>query len=105
VGEKGTKIRDIEQLRDLLGKSPIPIKSAFLFGSRACGDYLEESDWDIMIVSPEFADIPFVDRATAFLKKVPLRRAELLCYTEEELQERAAELGIVAEASKGMRLI
>jgi predicted nucleotidyltransferase len=81
VGEKGIKIRDIEQLRELLYKSPIPIKSAFLFGSRARGDFLEESDWDIMIVFPEFAGIPFPDRATMFLRRVPLRRVELLCYT------------------------
>ena len=105
MGEKGIKIRDIEQLREVLCKSPIPINSAFLFGSRARGDYLEESDWDIMIVSQEFADIPFPDRATIFLKRVPLRRVELLCYTEKEFQERAGELGIVAEASKGKRLV
>jgi len=105
VGERGIKIRDIEQLRDLLCKSPIPIKSAFLFGSRARGDYLEESDWDIMIVSPEFANIPFPDRATMFLKRVPLRRVELLCYTEEEFRDRIRELGIVAEAAKGKRLV
>jgi predicted nucleotidyltransferase len=105
VGEKGIKIRDIEQLKELLGKSPIPIRSAFLFGSRARGDYLEESDWDIMIVSPEFAGIPFPERATIFLRKVPLRRVELLCYTEEEFQGRVMELGIVAEAAKGKRLV
>jgi len=105
VGEKRIKIRDIEHLRELLRKSPIPIKSAFLFGSRARGDYLDESDWDIMIVSPEFANIPFPDRATVFLRKVPLRRVELLCYTEEEFQDRVGELGIVAEAAKGRRLL
>ena len=105
MGEKRIKIRDIEHLRELLRKSPIPIKSAFLFGSRARGDYLDESDWDIMIVSPEFADIPFPDRATLFLRKVPLRRVELLCYTEEEFQDRVGELGIVAEAAKGRRLL
>jgi len=105
VGEKRIKIRDIEHLRELLRKSPIPIKSAFLFGSRARGDYLDESDWDIMIVSPEFADIPFPDRATLFLRKVPLRRVELLCYTEEEFQDRVGELGIGAGAAKGRRLL
>lgn len=68
VGEKGIKIRDIEQLKAVLSKSPILIKSAFLFGSRARGDYLEESDWDLLIVSPEFAGIPFADRATMFLR-------------------------------------
>lgn len=105
MGEKGIKIRDIEQLRELLSKSPILIKSAFLFGSRARGDYLEESDWDLLIVSPEFAGIPFPNRATIFLKEVPLRRVELLCYTEEEFQSRAMELGVVSEAAKGKRLV
>lgn len=105
MGEKRIKIRDIEQLRELLRKSPIPIKSAFLFGSRARGDYLEESDWDLLIVSPEFAGIRFPDRATVFLKKVPLRGVELLCYTEDEFQDRVGELGIVAEAAKGRRLV
>jgi len=105
MGEKGIKIRDIEHLKDLLRKSPVPIKSAFLFGSRARGDWLEESDWDIMIISPEFADIPFPDRATMLLRRIPLRRVELLCYTEEEFQERIEEIGIVAEAAKGKRLV
>jgi len=58
-----------------------------------------------MIVSPEFANIPFPDRATMFLKRVPLRRVELLCYTEEEFRDRIRELGIVAEAAKGKRLV
>ncbi len=105
MGEKGIKVRDIAQLRKLLTNSSIPIKSAFLFGSRARGDYLEDSDWDLLIVSPEFAGIPFPERATVFLEKVPLRRVELLCYTEEEFQEKVSELGIVAEAVKGKRLV
>ena len=105
MGEKGIKIRDVEHLKELLSNSPVPIKSAFLFGSRARGDYLEESDWDLLLVSPQFADIPFPERATMLVKKIPLRRVELLCYTEEEFKERVKEIGIVAEAAKGRRLV
>jgi hypothetical protein len=105
MGEKGIKIRNVEQLREVLRNSPIEVKSAFLFGSRAREDWLEESDWDLMIISPDFAHVPFPDRATMWLKRVPLRRVELLCYTEEEFQERAKEIGIVAEAAKGKRLV
>jgi len=105
MGEKGIKIRDIEHLKESFRRSPFPVKNAFLFGSRAGGDYLEESDWDIMIISPEFANIPFPDRATIFLRKIPLRRVELLCYAEEEFKTRIGEIGIVAEAAKGIRLI
>ncbi len=105
MGERGIKIRDIEHLKEVLHGSSFPIKSAFLFGSRARGDWLEESDWDIMVISPEFADISFPDRAAMLLRKVPLRRVELLCYTEEEFQERMGEIGIVAEAAKGKKLV
>ncbi len=72
MGERGIKISDVEHLKELLHNSPLEIKSAFLFGSRARGDWLEESDWDILIVSPEFAGISFPDRATVVLKKFPL---------------------------------
>lgn len=105
MGQKGIKIRDLEHLKELLHNCPLRIRSAFLFGSRAREDWLEESDWDIMIVSPEFAGIPFPERATMLLQKVPLRRVELLCYTEEEFKQRATEIGIVAEAAKGKRLV
>jgi len=105
MGERGTRIRDAEHLKGLLRNSSIEITSAFLFGSRARGDYLEESDWDVMIVSPEFAGIPFPERPTMVLQRIPLRRVELLCYTEEEFQRRVEEIGIVAEAAKGKRLV
>ena len=58
-----------------------------------------------MIISPEFAGIPFPERATMLVKKIPLRRIELLCYTEEEFRERVKEIGIVAEAAKGKKLV
>ncbi len=104
MGEKGIRIRDLAHLRELFRNPPFDVKSVFLFGSRARGDFLEESDWDLLIVSPDFEGIPFPDRGTFVLKKLPLRRVELLCYTEEELQEKAQEIGIVQEALKGVRI-
>ncbi len=106
MGEKGIRIRDIEHLQEVFQNSLLNIERAFLFGSRARGDFLEESDWDILIVSPDFAGIPFPDRATFALKKLPLRKVELLCYTQEEFAEKAAEeIGIAKEALKGERII
>lgn len=105
MGEKGIRIRDIEHLREVFRNSPLNVANAFLFGSRARGDFLEESDWDILIVSSDFDNIPFPDRATFVLKKLPLRRVELLCYTEEESKQKSEEIGIVKEALKGVRII
>ena len=70
-----------------------------LFGSRARGDWLRESDYDFVVVSPLFEGIPFVRRP------VPLYdywhqwpALELLCYTPKEFERKSNELGIVAEA-------
>lgn len=104
MGKAGIKIRDIEHLREIFRSSPFDVKSVYLFGSRARGDFLEGSDWDILIVSPDFANIPFPERATFVLKRMPLRGVELLCYTEEEFEKKSEEIGIVQEALKGEKI-
>jgi len=88
-------------VRDL----PIKMEGAYLFGSRARGDHLEESDWDIVLISPDFAGIPFPHRGTFVLERSNLRRVDLFCYTSDEIKERADEIGIVAEALRGIRLL
>lgn len=105
MGQKRIKVRNLEHLREALGHSPLRISSAYLFGSRARGDFLAHSDWDILVVSPDFANIPFPERGTLLLKTIPLRRVETFCYTEEEFRERSKEIGLVREASKGKRII
>jgi len=105
MGQKGIRIKGVDHLRKLFESFPIKVESAFLFGSRARGDFLEESDWDILIVSPEFAGLPFPERASFVLRKAPLRRVELLCYTPEEFHERLGEIGIVSEAAKGFKIV
>ena len=42
--------------------------SAHLFGSRARGDSLDVSDWDMVIVSATFISMPFPERETLVLK-------------------------------------
>lgn len=59
----------------------------------------------MVIVSDEFAGISFPERATFVLKRLPLRRVDLLCYTKEEFNRKAEEIGAVSEAIKGKRLI
>ena len=69
------------------------------------GDYLEGSDWDVVVVSDKFAGILFLERATSALKKLPIRRVDLLCYTKEEFNQKAEEIEVVSDAIKGKRLI
>jgi predicted nucleotidyltransferase len=70
-----------------------------LFGSRARGDWLKESDYDFVVVSPQFADVHFIRRAVPlydYWKGHP--GVELLCYTPEEFERKREQIGIVAEA-------
>ena len=70
-----------------------------VFGSRATGEALEESDLDLLVVSGQFRGVPFLDRASRFLMDLDLPfAAEVLCYTPEEFARKRRELGIVRQA-------
>jgi uncharacterized protein len=70
-----------------------------VFGSRARGEALLESDLDLLIVSERFRDIRFLDRSVAVLQELdPPFGMDVLCYTPEEFGRKRDELGIVSEA-------
>ncbi len=82
-----------------------------LFGSRARGNYLKNSDIDLIIVSKYFRGKHFTERASLILKilleeNIELKHnIELLCYTPEEFEKKKKEIGIVKEAlSHGIEL-
>lgn len=76
-----------------------PLERAILFGSRARETELCTSDYDIILVSPAFAGMPFTERARAVAESwtLPLP-LEVLCYTPDEFAARAAGLTMVREA-------
>jgi len=83
------------------------ITQAILFGSRARGDHLIDSDYDVVLVSPDFRGIFFSQRSALmydFWRHWPLE-IEPLCYTPEEFEAKKRQIGIVKEAVKeGMLL-
>ena len=69
------------------------------FGSRVRGDALSTSDLDLILVSPWFAQVPFLRRPVAVLEMLDYPGGlELLCYTPEEFEQKRQELGIVRVA-------
>jgi len=78
-----------------------------LFGSRARGDALKDSDLDVLVVSDAFADVRWVDRMFRVYQDCDIRMGvELLCYTPDEYQRKLGELGIVRTASEeGLELL
>ncbi len=72
---------------------------AVLFGSRARGDELRDSDYDLLLVSESFGVLGFAERIAAVLDFWDLPESlEPLCYTPAELARKQQEIGIVAEA-------
>lgn len=69
------------------------------FGSRVRGDALSTSDLDLILVSPQFASMPFLRRPVMVLEMLDFPSGlELLCYTPEEFEAKRGELGIVRVA-------
>jgi hypothetical protein len=76
-----------------------PLERALVFGSRARGDELRESDYDLLLVSPGFGDLGFAERIAAVQSLWELPESlEPLCYTPEELTRKRREIGTVSEA-------
>jgi len=78
------------------------ITQAVFFGSRARGDYLADSDYDIVLVSPDFEGVFFSQRSALmydFWQHWPLE-IEPLCYTPEEFEKKKGQISIVSEAVK-----
>lgn len=82
------------------------IEQAILFGSRARGDWLRESDWDLLLISPDFEGVAFSERIRTVLNHWSgPADLEVLCYTPAEFSRKKRQIGIVATAVKeGIRL-
>ena len=82
-------------------KKAMKVQKIILFGSRARGDHLKNSDFDFIIVSKEFAKKPFILRASNLYdywgEQVDI---ESLCYTPEEFERKKKQKGIVQQAVK-----
>lgn len=76
-------------------------ESVILFGSRARGEQLKDSDYDIIVVSSHFEGCHFLDRLTMLFELWNCEFGlDILAYTPEEFEAKKAELGVVGEAVK-----
>ncbi len=75
------------------------ITEAVFFGSRARGDNLVHSDFDLILVSPDFDGMRMAERAAAVLDYWNHnRQLEVFCYTPEEFQRKKEQIGTVRTA-------
>jgi len=77
------------------------IDKILLFGSRATENFKEESDVDLIIVSPYFEGINFFERVSKMYDYWNLDLpVDFLCYTPEEFNNLKKRISIVKEALK-----
>jgi len=70
-----------------------------LFGSRSRGEYLKQSDYDLIIVSKKFEGVHFLERIYQLLELWDCDAdVDLLPYTPEEFEEKKGQIGIVKQA-------
>lgn len=87
-------------------KTRILDAKVILFGSRARGDALRDSDVDLIVVSKIFRGMHFTDRISLVLRilwevgALPPTDVDVLCYTPQEFEKKRREIGIVSEALK-----
>ena len=91
----------VKKLREVYGEAEV-----YLYGSFAKGTWLEDSDVDVVVVSPSFRDQPFTDRVNQVRKlaspDIPL---EILAYTPEELERVKKKSIVIQDAAEYWRKI
>lgn len=94
-------VSELERFVTQVGEdADIEIAAAYLFGSRARDDFTNESDVDLLVVSPDFAGQPTPTRAKPFyLAWEYPPDIELKCYTPNEFDD-LSDQGTVARAAK-----
>lgn len=95
MGEVADEIRRfVENL-----KKDYEIERVIFFGSRTRKDYLEGSDFDVIVVSKDFGGVFFTDRISRMYRywKSP-KPLEVLCYTPEEFERKKNQFCIVRKA-------
>ena len=99
----------LEKLKSFFRKlgEKISVERGILFGSRAWGGAEKDSDYDLIIVSENFAGQKFYERAVGLRQYWEIDApVDFICFTPAEFSERAGGVNIVSEAlKKGIAII
>ncbi|MFQ6058104.1 MAG: nucleotidyltransferase domain-containing protein [Anaerolineae bacterium] len=90
---------EVRRFLSRLRQSPYHIERAIVFGSRARGDHLVDSDLDLILVSKDFEDVFFTDRSSQVHRYWDGDLGlEVLCYTPEEFEKKRRMIGLIQDA-------
>jgi len=98
MGEKELIIRGLKDFLKNLSMN-MEIEKIFLFGSRSNYSFKENSDIDLIIVSPDFREMNFIERGARMYDFWKMNYpVDFLCYTPEEFNKLKKRITIVREA-------
>ncbi|MEA1904656.1 MAG: nucleotidyltransferase domain-containing protein [Candidatus Hadarchaeota archaeon] len=98
MGPKKDLTEIIRQFRRKI-EGKMKIDRVILFGSRATGEVHEDSDIDLIIVSPDYEGKDFFERVSETYKYWDSHYpVDFLCYTPEEFEKLKGQVTIVREA-------
>jgi hypothetical protein len=88
----------------------IRVKGVFLFGSQGRGKTHKDSDIDLIIISPDFKEVPFIRRSEmlSHFRQAKITRSvpmDILGYTPEEFKEIDKESIVMRQAKKEGKMI
>jgi hypothetical protein len=76
-------------------------EKVILFGSRVKGTAREDSDIDIIITSPYFANVQFIKRMPLVIRKVPFaKHVDYICYTPDEYEKIKNESSLLMDVAE-----
>lgn len=88
----------------------VHVNGVFLFGSFARGDMHEDSDVDLVVLSEDFAQMPFIKRLEFLskMRRAPITRSvpmDIFGYTPEEFADLDKESAIMKKAKQEGRFV
>ncbi len=90
----------LRDFKDLLSKR-LEVNKMLLFGSRARGDFEEDSDFDLIVVSSDFEGKKSFNRAVEFRECWNIDSpVDFICLTPEEFDSGKDRVGFIGNALK-----
>ena len=96
----GTKTDTVIKAFTKVVRENIHSSTIILFGSRAKGTFKKTSDYDFLLVSPEFRKWEWEERSARvyYLKREIPASMDIFCLTPQEFKEKKKQIGIVQQA-------
>ncbi len=100
MGKKTDLLNSLKEIKKNISRD-YPVEKMILFGSQASGKTHKDSDVDLIIVSPKFKDLDYMQRGARMYDYWGLtdQPVDFICYTPEEYRKRSKGVTLVGKAN------